>query len=177
MQTLQDPDFLYVADFEPDHQNLYARLCSDVVWDERIRARKTASFGTPYNYSGLTYAAVPMPDSIVGMRSRVAARLGWTANNALLNFYPDGRSTMGYHPDEIDNLEPGTGIAIVSLGTERTIRFRAVADKTRIIERRLGSGSLLWMSLSMQIGWRHGIFAEDTDGGRISVTFRRLAGG
>jgi len=168
-------ELLYVTAFEPDHQTLYARLASEVVWDERIRARKTASFGVPYDYSGLTYDATPMPETIARVRDRVAARVGWVANNCLLNLYPDGRSTMGFHADETDHLEPNTGIAVVSLGGGRTLRFRATADKTRVADLWVEGGSLLHMTLAMQNGWRHGVFAESAAAGRISLTFRSVA--
>lgn len=39
----------------------------------------------------------------------------------------DGTSSMGYHSDQTDNLEKNTGIAIISLGAERILRFRKIA--------------------------------------------------
>ena len=84
---------------------------------------------------------------------------------------------MGFHSDATDELEPGTGIAIVSLGAERDITFRPIGerDRTRDEGYRLPSGSLLWRSAVMQSAWRHAILTDPAaTGGRVSLTFRRM---
>jgi alkylated DNA repair dioxygenase AlkB len=82
---------------------------------------------------------------------------------------------MGFHSDSIAELEPGTGIAVVSLGAERTITFQRIDDKMVCESYRLPTGSLLWMCPEMQAEWRHAILADkDATGGRISLTFRRM---
>lgn len=164
-----------LAEFLPDSLALYDRLASAVVWDTRIRARKSASFGLPYNYSGLEWPAAPLPGVIVTLVARVSAAVGFEPNNCLANYYPDGASSMGFHSDSTAELESGTGIAVLSLGAERTITFRRIDDKTVNEGYRLPSGSLLWMSPEMQADWRHAILADrNATGGRISLTFRRV---
>jgi alkylated DNA repair dioxygenase AlkB len=80
---------------------------------------------------------------------------------------------MGFHTDATDDLVPGTGIAVVSLGAERTITFRNQRDRQLLEHYPLKSGSLLYMSPEMQLEWKHGILAaENAGGGRISLTFR-----
>lgn len=81
---------------------------------------------------------------------------------------------MGYHADATDDLEDGTGIAVVSLGAERCISFRSERDKKVIEHYTLGSGSLLYMCPEMQLVWKHAILATEGVGGRISLTFRRM---
>lgn len=39
---------------------LFAALKSGVTWDERMKVRKTASFGASYDYSQIAYAEAPM---------------------------------------------------------------------------------------------------------------------
>lgn len=163
------------ADFLPESHALYEHLAATVLWDTRIRARKSASFGLPYNYSGIDWPENPFPDAVAALRARVAAEVCFEPNNCLANFYPDGWSTMGFHFDSIEGLEPGTGIAILSLGAERAITFRRADDRSVSEGHRLPSGSLLWMSLDMQADWRHAIRADKSaTGGRISLTFRRM---
>lgn len=117
----------------------------------------------------------PFPDALLPVRERVAVEVGFEPNNCLANFYPTGDSTMGFHSDSTAELEPGTGIAVVSLGAERTITFRRIADKTVTESYRLLSGSLLWMCPEMQAEWLHAILADSTtSAGRISLTFRRM---
>jgi len=164
-----------LPDFLPTHSDLYEHLASSVVWDTRLRARKSMSFGVPYNYSGIEWPAVPFHEAIVPLLSCVAAEVGFMPNNCLANYYPDGDSTMGFHSDSTAELEPGSGIVVVSLGAERTMTFRRMDDKTATESYPLHPGSLLWMCLEMQIEWRHAILADArATGGRISVTFRQM---
>lgn len=74
---------------------------------------------------------------------------------------------------ETHELDPGTGVAVVSLGAERVITFRSV-DKSVTVKYPLASESLLYMSAVVQHGWRHAILPQPDAGGRISLTFRRL---
>ncbi len=164
-----------LPDFLPNSAALYEHLASSVVWDTRIRARKSMSFGLPYNYSGIEWSAKPFPDAVASLLALVAGAAGFEPNNCLANYYPDGDSTMGFHSDATAELEPGTGIAVVSLGAERTITFRRIDDKTVTESYRLPPGSLLWMCPEMQTEWKHASLAEKgATGGRISLTFRRM---
>jgi alkylated DNA repair dioxygenase AlkB len=97
-----------------------------------------------------------------------------SGRHALANYYPDGTSTMGFHADSTEELEPGTGVAVVSLGAERAITFRSIADRSVTVEYPLASGSLLYMSAEVQSAWKHAILPQPGAGGRISLTFRRL---
>src|SRR5689334_17210695 len=108
---------VYAQDFVTDPDNLFQSLASQVVWDERLRARKTASFGKPYNYSGMVYQAAPMHALLVPLVDRLESLVGLSADNCLLNYYEDGRSTMGFHSDANIDLAPGSGVAIISLGS------------------------------------------------------------
>ena len=163
------------ADFLPGSYALYEHLVASVVWDTRIRARKSASFGVPYNYSGIEWPHTPIPDVVAPLFARVTGEVGFEPNNCLANYYPDGTSSMGFHSDSTAELEPSTGIAVVSLGAERAITFHRIDDKTVTESYRLSSGSLLWMCPEMQAEWRHAILTDrDASGGRISLTFRRV---
>jgi alkylated DNA repair dioxygenase AlkB len=173
--TLLDSGSIHLLPrFVPDHRELYERLVAAVAWDARLKARKAMSFGVPYNYSGIEWPAAPFPATIAELLPRVAEAVGFAPNNCLAHYYPDGDSTMGFHFDSTDELDPGTGIVVVSLGSERTMTFRTF-DKKLTERHALAPGSLLWMSPEMQSNWRHAILADATaKGGRISLTFRRM---
>ncbi len=87
--------------FLTDSLPLYERLVNEIIWDSRIKARKVASFGVPYNYSGTVWPASPIPDMLADVLDRVASRVGFRPNNCLANYYPDGTSTMGFHRNAI----------------------------------------------------------------------------
>ncbi len=155
-------------------QELYDSLVHSIEWDERMRARKTASFGSAYNYSGITYPATPMQNSLVPLVDYIEARLGFRPNNCLVNYYPNGDSTMGFHSDSTEELADGTGVAIISLGSERSITFQSIEDKTLAHAYSLPCGSLLYMSAAVQFLWKHAILKQSNAGGRISLTFRKI---
>jgi alkylated DNA repair dioxygenase AlkB len=137
------PDLLLELEFVSSPGELYEHLVSDVPWDERMRARKTANCGVAYNYSGMTYATLPMHPRLVPILDRLEQKLGHRPNNCLLNYYPDGDSTMGFHSDSEEEIVLGTGVAIVSLGAERAITFRSKQDRQVEYRYALPSGSLL----------------------------------
>ncbi len=171
---MTEPEITYTENFVQDQQRLFQFLSETIVWDDRMRARKTASFGVPYNYSGIHYAECEMPPELASLGSRIASLAGYRPNNCLCNFYPDGDSTMGFHSDLTDSLSPDSGIAIVSLGSERMLSFRRTADRE---DRRcypLQPGSLLIMSIATQAHWQHGIAKDKSEAGRISLTFREF---
>lgn len=163
------------AEFFPAHLALYEHLTGSVTWDTRLKARKSASFGQPYNYSGIEWPVAPFPDAVAALLDLVTVEAGFAPNNCLANFYPDGRSSMGFHSDSTAELEPDTGIAVLSLGAERIITFRRIDDKSVSESYPLVSGTLLWMCPEMQAEWRHAVLADKSiSGGRISLTFRRV---
>ncbi len=157
--------------------DLYDRLCDRIDWDLRMSARHTACYGLSYDYSGVSYDNKPMHPLLVPLCSQLAATLGFEPNSCLINYYLDGRSKMGFHSDEIDNLEAGTQIIIISLGTERKLSFRSKSDYTERRSYLLPHGSLLYMSQRTQTFWSHAIKRANMTTGRISLTFRRIAAG
>jgi alkylated DNA repair dioxygenase AlkB len=175
-QSLLDAGDVWIDEhFIDGHEELYERLVGSIAWDGRIRARLAASFGLPYNYSGIVWPEAPFPELLVPVLDLVSDAVGYRPNNCLAHYYPDGGSTMGFHSDATDDLEAGTGIAIVSLGAERPLTFRNLQDRAVRESYPMRGGSLFYMSPRMQVKWQHGILAqEEVEGGRISLTFRRM---
>lgn len=172
--SLAPPDIDLRKAFWPNHHDLFLNLCSTVAWDDRMKARKTASFGVAYNYSQITYPETEMHLELIPLCSAISESLGFTPNNCLLNFYADGNSSMGFHSDTAEELAPGTGVATLSLGATRTITYKLKADRGVQYSYRLESGDLLYMSNEVQIDWLHGILKEAEAGPRISITLRNI---
>ncbi|WP_118974996.1 alpha-ketoglutarate-dependent dioxygenase AlkB [Taibaiella koreensis] len=172
-----EPDIqgiLYRERFVNEPGILLDYLQQHAVWDESMAARRTASYGSAYNYSQMAYPYRAIPEPLLKVMGDLAPAIGFEANNCLINYYPDGRSRMGFHADQTDILEDGTGIAIVSLGTTRILHFRSIDNKEDIRDFALPAGSLLYMTQEVQQHWQHAIPAADTAGGRMSLTFRRI---
>lgn len=146
MIDFDDIGVAYVDDFVTDHLQILAEVQGEIRWDERMRARRTASFGRPYNYSGMVYPEVKIPAVIELVRAKVQSQCGYAPNNCLVNYYEKGQYTMGFHADNTAELVAGTGVAVVSLGATRTMVFRNIEDRSREMRRALRGGSLLSLS-------------------------------
>jgi alkylated DNA repair dioxygenase AlkB len=170
----RSPDIYIKDDFVTHPDLLLGILPEKVDWDERLRARKTASFGVPYNYSGMSYPTIDMLDELVTLCEDIDRELDFKPNNCLLNYYPDGSSSMGFHSDSIEELTADTGVAIVSLGAERTIVFRNKSVRTIEFSFALKSGSLLYMPRHIQEEWLHAIPKVELAEARISITLRSI---
>ncbi|PSL34837.1 alpha-ketoglutarate-dependent dioxygenase AlkB [Chitinophaga ginsengisoli] len=164
----------FIPDFVRDAERLFSSLRDNVLWDERMLARKTASFGVAYNYSQMSYPFQAFPPELEAIVTRISTTLGFTPNNCLINYYLDGKSKMGFHADQTDILEQGTGIAIVSVGETRTLRFKNIKEPVETIDFPLPAGSLIYMTQAVQDEWLHAIPASDTNNGRMSLTFRAI---
>lgn len=81
---------------------------------------------------------------------------------------------MGFHSDQTDILFENTGVAIVSLGETRILRFRNIADNTVLKDFELPAASLIYMTQEIQDEWQHAIPKSDTENGRMSLTFRKI---
>ncbi|WP_370663982.1 alpha-ketoglutarate-dependent dioxygenase AlkB [Massilia rubra] len=160
--------------FIADPDALFAALKTGVAWDERMKARKTASFGVSYDYAQIAYEEVPMPALLEALCARLEGELGFRPNNCLLNYYPDGASSMGFHSDQTAGLANGTGVAIISLGSVRAMAYRSKLDAALRVDYPLPNGSLLYMSGQVQQDWLHAIPKDPRAGERISLTFRAM---
>jgi alkylated DNA repair dioxygenase AlkB len=172
--TARAPELRYTTDVIADADLCFARLTDDIAWDDRMRARRTASFGQPYNYSGQVYAAAPIPPIVTAIERQAAVLAGHPFDNCLLNLYETGHNTMGFHHDSYDGLVETSWIAIASLGAARPIVFRSL-DRRAHHQLVLEHGSILLMNRATQLAWTHGVPRAPAAGRRISMTFRHFA--
>lgn len=164
----------FIKDFCVNSFDLFNYLEKNIEWDERMSARKTASFGVAYNYSQIGYPFQKMLPEIKSICKKINEQIGFEPNNCLVNLYIDGKSKMGYHSDQIDILEGDTGVVIISLGDTRTLRFRRIENKEEKINYKLPSGSLLYMNQEVQKVWQHSIPKSNSKDSRMSLTFRKI---
>jgi len=168
------PPIYLKQDFLAHPERLFLALRDDIQWDERMRARKTASFGVSYDYSQIAYPQSAMHPALVPVCDMIEAELGFRPNNCLVNYYEDGESSMGFHSDSSERLAENSGVAIISLGVQRPIVYRNKGDKSLEHTYELEAGSLLYMTQEMQLEWLHAIPKMPGAGERISLTFRNI---
>lgn len=171
-QILFMDGIIYIDRFIDNAEALFEKLHATVEWEERMKARKTASFGKAYNYSQLNYPYRELTPELVYIIEQLKPVIGFEPNNCLINYYTNGQSKMGYHSDQTDILEADIGIAIISLGATRELMFRNIKDHNNVLVYELLSGSLVYMRQGVQAEWQHAIPKSETNEGRMSLTFR-----
>ena len=152
-------------------------LKSNISWDESIKSRKTASFGTPYNYSNIIYNKIEIPSFLNDLIRIVRNLNGFEPNNCLINYYYENSSKMGFHSDQINILYHNTGISIFSFGSKRVLRFKNKNNNNLVYDFHLNNNSYFYMSQEVQKFWVHSILKDDSDieSERYSITFRKVS--
>ena len=164
----------FIKNFIDNPAELFDNLKNNVAWDERMSARKTASYGKAYNYSQISYPFQEFTPELNLIIELINNTLKFKPNNCLINYYLDGKSKMGFHSDQTDILCENTGVGIVSIGETRTLRFRNIENREIIKDFELPSGSFIYMTNKIQDEWQHAIPKSDTEDGRMSLTFRKM---
>lgn len=171
------------AFYGPDDADaLFARLRAETPWrQERGRfgpfPRLTAWYadaGLTYTYSGVTHEAIAWTPTLQEVRRRVETFANTSFNSLLLNYYRDGRDSMGYHADDEAELGENPVIASVSFGAVRqfTLKHKKTREKIKFA---LAHGSLLVMGGTCQHHWIHAVpKTVAAVGERINLTFRRI---
>lgn len=105
------------------------------------------------------------------VRDRIQSETGNTFDSCLLNYYVDGKHSIGAHSDK-EALGPDNMVVTVSLGVTRKFVMRSIADKERIVVM-LNHGDMMIMSGRCQELWTHEIPKQlNITESRISLTFR-----
>ncbi len=184
----QDREILYEPHFfaEGRARELYAKLSDELEWRQdqihiygrAITIPRLQAFiaepGLKYTYSGLTLEGTGFSPVLAAIQTEIARRLGVHFNAVLANLYRNGEDTMGWHSDDELELGPDPIIASVTLGAERSFKFRPKnGGPSWGIE--LPNGSLLLMGTGVQSRWQHSVprRARCQDA-RINLTFRQI---
>ena len=161
-----------------------ARLVAQTLWREEtvvvygkrhLQPRLSAWHGEKgYRYSGLSLAPLPFTPLLETIRRAAEAATGQRYNSVLLNYYRDGRDSMGMHSDDEPELGLQPAIASVSFGATRPFILRHKSTK-ETLKLPLTDGSLLFMAGRMQANWMHGINKTAKPvGARVNLTFRNI---
>ncbi|KRW99397.1 hypothetical protein PPERSA_02509 [Pseudocohnilembus persalinus] len=192
----------YYPNFIENPKELFEFLDKNCNWDTSMKARKTVSFGVPYNYGQMSYENNNFPKQLQEINEKIEKKIGFLPNNCLINYYEDGLSRMGYHSDRTDNLEPNTGVVIISLGETRLLKYRKIPQNNNdnndnqnenenydknwenkneknqnqeFWNYYLEDGSLAYQSLEIQKTHQHSVpMDKGIKNPRMSLTFRRV---
>lgn len=127
---------------DPVASGLFERLCSEVHFQKMMhQGGEVPRFvavqgeiledGTQPIYrhpSDETLLCVPFTPAVEAIRTQVEAKVGHKVNHALIQCYRGGNDYISEHSDKTLDVVPGSYIANVSLGAERTMAFRTKRD-------------------------------------------------
>lgn len=161
--------------------------CSDALFDALHRvvpwqAERRQMYDNVVDVPRLTKfygAGEPLPVALLGQARRLLnehyrAELGEDFTTAGLCLYRDGRDSVAWHGDRIGRgSTQDTMVAILSLGSARTLALRPRGGGATALRVALGHGDLVVMGGSCQRTWEHAIpKTRQSVGPRISVQFR-----
>ena len=171
-----------------DADALLSRLISHVPWRQehitlfgvtRPQPRLVAWYGDPgasYTYSGIRHEPLPWTRDLARLRDTMAGLCACSFNSVLLNYYRDGKDSMGLHADDERELGADPVIASLSLGATRRMYFRHKTRRdlpTHSID--LPHCSALIMRGDTQACWKHGLRRTARPcGPRVNLTFRQI---
>ncbi|ACU71135.1 putative alkylated DNA repair protein [Catenulispora acidiphila DSM 44928] len=157
---------------------LFARLMETVPW----RAERRKMYERIVDVPRLLcfYAdGEPLPDPLLTearatLDHHYAPELGEPFTTAGLCLYRDGKDSVAWHGDTIGRgSSQDTMVAILSLGTPRTLALRPRNGAAPPLRYEVGHGDLLVMGGSCQRTWEHAVPKSARPlGPRISVQFR-----
>ena len=137
--------------------------------------------GVSYSYSNVDHPARGWSAALSQLKAELEQYTSAAFNFVLLNGYPDGDCSMGWHSDDERELGAEPVIASISLGATRRFRVRAKTSKHSAGRRRysqaidLEHGSLLVMRGASQRDFEHCLTktaaAVST---RVNLTFRNV---
>ena len=181
---IPDGELLWLEQLDLIHGNdeVLARLIAKTAWraesitlwgKRHLQPRLTAWHGEArYSYSGLDLEPLPFTPLLLEIKAAVELASGHSFNSVLLNYYRDGRDSMGMHSDDEPELGVNPVIASVSFGAVRTFILRHKHTK-QTVKLDLTSGSMLLMRGRTQHFWLHGINKSTrVTGPRLNLTFR-----
>jgi nicotinamidase-related amidase/alkylated DNA repair dioxygenase AlkB len=142
---------------------------------------------------------LPFSPTVSLIRTKVEEKLGHSVNHVLIQFYRNSLDHISEHSDKTLDIIPGTSIANVSLGAQRTMLFRTkkstktahpreipTPNPRRSQRAPLPHNSMCKLGLVTNMRWMHEIrpdkrrvsekLAEELafESGRISLTFRSI---
>ena len=188
LYDLPDADMALFENFftNQESEKLHQNLIENIQWrQDKIKMfgklidqpRLTAFYGNTnkdYSYSGIVMKPIEWNEDLLFIRKRVeeAAKIQFTS--LLLNYYRDGKDSMGWHSDDEKELGQNPVIGSVSFGQSRVFQMRhKIRKDIKKVDIALTNGSLLLMKGNTQHFWQHQIPKKSKIlDSRINLTFR-----
>jgi alkylated DNA repair dioxygenase AlkB len=190
LYDLPDADITLFENFftNQESKKLHQNLIENIQWrQDKIKIfgklidqpRLTAFYGDAtkdYSYSGIVMKPNDWNDDLLFIKNRVEEIAKIKFTSVLLNYYRDGKDSMGWHSDDEKELGQNSVIGSVSFGESRVFQLRHKLRKDiKKVDIKLTDGSFLLMKGTTQHFWQHQIPKTTRHlEARINLTFRKL---
>ena len=161
----------YVPGWLEGHAELFETLLHTTAWRTGEQRMYDRNVETPRMFASLPKDGPGHP-KLRAMRDALSARYGEAFERLSLALYRDGRDSVAWHGDRIplDIVDPI--VAILSLGSSRTLRMREKAAHANARAFTLEPGDLFVMGGNSQRTWEHSVPKTARAGPRMSLQFR-----
>lgn len=143
-----------------------------------LQPRLTAFYGSgnlSYSYSNIKMTAHSWTPILLALKNAVEKIAESTFNCLLINYYRDGKDSMGWHANDEKELGTNPTIASVTLGGERFFHLKHHTFPEHKCKLKLENGSLLLMKGNTQHFYKHQIpKTRKHTSARINFTFRLI---
>lgn len=190
LYDLPDADMALFENFftNQESEKLHQNLIENIQWrQDKIKMfgklidqpRLTAFYGNTnkdYSYSGIVMKPIEWNEDLLFIRKRVEETAKIQFTSLLLNYYRDGKDSMGWHSDDEKELGQNPVIGSVSFGESRVFQMRHKFRKDiKKVDIALTNGSFLLMKGATQHFWQHQIPKTNRElESRINLTFRDI---
>ena len=164
----------HVAGWVRGADTLFEHVVAHAPWEHRTvrmydrmveEPRLTAWYGHTLGDPGV-------PAIFTEMAAALRVRYGRAFDGVGAALYRDGRDSVAWHGDRIDPALVEPVVAIISLGSARTLRLRPRKRGGRSRAFPLLPGDLLVMGGTTQRTWEHAVPKVARAGARVSLQFR-----
>lgn len=153
---------------------VFGQLLSDAPWhSEPDRVMYDSVVAVPRLTTGPWVRG--RPPILDEMAAGLSRHYGIDLVSISANLYRDGNDSVAWHGDQVGTHRTSTVVAILSLGSTRSLLLRPDGGG-QSISYTLRSGDLLVMGGSCQRTYEHCVPKRARSGPRISVMFRELNG-
>ncbi|HEV3091896.1 MAG TPA: alpha-ketoglutarate-dependent dioxygenase AlkB [Candidatus Cybelea sp.] len=151
----------------------FEKLRESVAWQSERRRMYDRDVDVPRLVARYRLEDPELPAPLAQAAERAGRETQTRFNSVGLNLYRDGRDSVAPHNDHLYEIVAGHPIALISLGSTRTMTIRSKSRPRRIFDIDLETGSLLVMSYETQLHYDHGVpKSKASIGPRISLALR-----
>jgi alkylated DNA repair dioxygenase AlkB len=167
----------HVAGWVHGADTLFEQVVADAPWEHRTVRMYDRMVEEPRltAWYGRTLSDPTVPAILAEIAAALRTRYERAFDSVGAALYRDGRDSVAWHGDRIDPAIVEPVVAIVSLGSGRTLRMRprerrGLQGRSRPF--RLLPGDLFVMGGSTQATWQHSVPKVGPAGARVSLQFR-----